>query len=277
MSKRGGKKKNPGNVLLTIGILVCLAVMAYAGYRLITTLYAYRQGEKEYSRIADAYTTDTGDHAAAGGESLSGSGAYSGESGSSEADAALKPPIQVDFDALKKVNGDVVGWLYIPSLDISYPVMQGEDDDYYLHRTTERTYNFSGSIFMEAKNSGDFTDPNTIIYGHNMKNGSMFGTLSHLLTKEKYREDSTFWILTPEKNLRYRMFSLHETDAVGSAYTLFEGTGQAFADWADQMKSQSAVDLGVQNFSEGSRIVTLSTCTADSASRFVVQAVLDQG
>lgn len=273
MSRGDGKKKSPGSVLLTIGIVACLAVMAYAGYRLVTTLYAYRQGEKEYSRIADAYTTDTGDDAAAGGETPSGSGADSGEGGSAEADAAPVPPIQVDFDALKKVNGDVVGWLYIPALDISYPIMQGEDDDYYLHRTTERTYNFSGSIFMEAENSGDFTDPNTIIYGHNMKNGSMFGTLSHLLTKGKYKEDSTFWILTPEKNLRYRMFSLHETDAVSSVYTLFEGTDRTFVDWAGQMKAQSQVDLGEQGFSVDSRIVTLSTCTADSASRFVVQAV----
>ncbi|MFR3321064.1 MAG: sortase domain-bontaining protein [Lachnospiraceae bacterium] len=84
------------------------------------------------------------------------------------------------------MNSDIVGWLRIRALDISYPVVQGKDNDYYLHRTFEKTDNFAGCLFVNSYNMGDFTDQNTIIYGHNMKNGSMFGKLSRILTIRRY-------------------------------------------------------------------------------------------
>ncbi len=91
----------------------------------------------------------------------------------------LKNPI--DFTQLLSVNSDIVGWLRIRALDISYPVVQGKDNDYYLHRTFEKTDNFAGCLFVNSYNMGDFTDQNTIIYGHNMKNGSMFGKLKNFV------------------------------------------------------------------------------------------------
>src|SRR5699024_10695797 len=85
---------------------------------------------------------------------------------------------------------------------------QGEDNDYYLHRTFRGQENFAGSIFVDASNAADFSDPNTIIYGHNMKNGSMFGTLRRLYDQEKYKDSKYLWICTPEGKFRYEIFSL---------------------------------------------------------------------
>ena len=82
----------------------------------------------------------------------------------------MKNPI--DFESLDAVNSDIIGWIRIGALDISYPVAQSEDNDYYLHRTFEKKDNFAGCIFVDFHNSSQFTDPNTIVYGHNMKDGS---------------------------------------------------------------------------------------------------------
>lgn len=98
------------------------------------------------------------------------------------------------------------GWLYIEALDISYPVVQGPDNDTYLHTTYEGTSNFAGSIFLDYQNQDDFSDGNTIVYGHNMKNLSMFGKLKQMKEQEKYRDSVYFWMLTPESNDVYQIF-----------------------------------------------------------------------
>lgn len=113
----------------------------------------------------------------------------------------LKNP--VDFESLKKVNEDIIGWIRVNALDISYPIAQSTNNDYYLHRTFERVDNFAGCIFMEYQNHSDFSDKNTIIYGHNMKNGSMFGTLRKFYEDEVYEKAPYFWIYTPDKIYRY--------------------------------------------------------------------------
>mgnify|MGYP002465836722 CR=1 FL=1 len=87
------------------------------------------------------------------------------------------PELQIDFAELIRTNPDFRGWLYFPALDISYPVVQGKDNAYYLHHLFSGESNINGSIFVDCHNQPDFTDQNTIVYGHNMKNGSMFGTL----------------------------------------------------------------------------------------------------
>ena len=183
------------------------------------------------------------------------------------------PGIQVDFDSLKEINPDVIGWLYYPSLDISYPIMKGEDNDYYLHHTIEKKENFSGSIFMETKNTSTFADSHTIIYGHNMKNSSMFGKLKRIRDLEMTEDDHKFWILTPEKTQLCRVFSAQEVKAGGEAYMLFTGPCQEFVDWANQLCRTSIVDPDGVTFEETDRIMTLSTCTSNDKTRFVVQGL----
>ena len=205
MAKKTKKKKGgPLNVILTLGIVVCIGVIAYSGYKLISTGLAYKEGEDEYNSLRK-YTMEVTEP-----ETVTDSGEEEDaqEDNRSPVDASavpqepVTPPLQVDFAALQAINPDIVGWIYIEALDISYPVVQGEDNDFYLHRTFEKKDNFAGSIFVEYRNSGDFTDPNTIIYGHNMKNQSMFGKLKLLKEWEEYKDSMYFWVMTPDYSYR---------------------------------------------------------------------------
>ena len=311
--KRKIPRRNPTlSHIFTLAIIISACVMIYSGYRLVTTLWQYREGEKEYTNLRQ-YTSEAvqeeepEEEEPEEPEETEASPADSSaeeepseeekereketeKSGEEEAEKKAdpekkkepekkdyrtkeKPPIKVDFDSLREINEDVVGWLYIGSLDVSYPVVQGEDDDYYLHRTFEQNYNFSGSIFVEYLNKGDFSDPNTIVYGHNMQNGSMFGYLLRLTAEDLYKEDPYFWILTPEGNYKYAMFSIHETAISSDVYTIFGGRGENFVKWAEDMQKMSEASLPARTFSEDSLIVTLSTCTNDSTARYVVQGV----
>ena len=90
--------------------------------------------------------------------------------------------IQIDWPALKMLNPDITAWLLIPALSLSYPVVQGEDNAYYLHRSFQREGSYAGCIFLDTRNSPDFQDPFTLIYGHNMRDGSMFGSLRNLFS-----------------------------------------------------------------------------------------------
>jgi len=280
-----GRKNSPA---VTVAIVICLAVMAFAVYQLVSIYLAYKAGTDEYDSLRQ-YTSgtstaesmdETADSAGADEQetvSASSEGAdqavYSGSVGETDYHTSEKPPIEVDWESLKAINSDIVAWVYVEGVDISYPVVHTTDDDYYLHRTFEKKDNFAGSIFVEYKNSAAFSDPNTIVYGHNMKNGSMFGSLSDVESKETYKEHPWFWILTPDGNYRYRMFSIRKAAVSDETYTLFMGTGQSFVDWCEDMYANSDVSLQKPDFSLDSLVVTLSTCTTDSDHRFVVQGV----
>lgn len=115
-------------------------------------------------------------------------------------------PISVDFEKLRERNPDVRGWIYIESIDLSYPVMQGTDNEYYLKHTWDGEEVFSASIFMDYRNAPDFGDYNTILYGHNMKDGSMFHKIQYCMDGEYYARSPYIWILTPEGDFRYEIF-----------------------------------------------------------------------
>jgi sortase B len=269
MSRKNKKKSGAG---YTIAIILCLCIAAFAAYRLINILNEYHQGTEEYDSLLE-YTAETPEETpdpAADGTSAASTADLDG---SSQSGGIPSCPLTVDFASLQKINGDIVGWIYVGGVGISYPIVKGQDDDYYLHRTFKRQSNFAGSIFMEYQNSSDFSDPNTIIYGHNMKNGSMFGKLKRLVNDGAYQNDPYFWILTPEGSWCYRMFSLKKVSVNSDVYTLFSGADESFVRFAEKMKSESSVDTGDMQFTEQSRIVTLSTCTGDSSQRFVVQGV----
>ena len=117
--------------------------------------------------------------------------------------------LKIDFEGLQAVNPDVIAWIDIPGLSISYPVVQGTDNAYYLHHLFTGEYNSSGSIFADWHNQPDFTDPNTIVYGHNMKNGSMFGTLSHYQDQALWEASPYFYLYVPGKVLKYQIFSCY--------------------------------------------------------------------
>ena len=180
------------------------------------------------------------------------------------------PPLQVNWDELKEINPDIVGWIYVDALpNISYPVLKGEDNDYYLHHTFRREYLFSGSIFEDYLNDPDFSDPNTIVYGHNMKDGSMFNALKQLKNQETYDANPYFWILTPKGNYRYHIYCAATAAAGSDVYLLYRDQDEEFLKWEEKMQEMSEVKNQV-DFQKTDKTVILSTCTSDSSYRVVV-------
>lgn len=251
------KKKKKSDVLLTIALIAAIAVFCYAAFNLYHIYTEYKKGTDEYNQIeAMAVTGRDADSTEVAGPS-----------------AQIKPPIEVDFDKLKSVNEDVVGWIYVDALpDISYPIVKGKDNQTYLHQTYEKNYNFAGTIFVDYENSGDFSDCNTLVYGHNMKNGSMFGHLKKFREDDKlYKQDKYFWILTPERNYRYEIITAYTTSVNSDTYTLFKGPGEEFEKYLETIKGYSEIKTDDTDLTIKDRIVTLSTCTGNESTRFVVQ------
>lgn len=182
-----------------------------------------------------------------------------------------KAPISVDFGRLREKNPDVKGWIYIGSVGISYPVLQGSDNDYYLTHTWDRQEIFAASIFMDYRNYPDFEDHNTILYGHNMKDGSMFHNIQYCMEEEYYKKDPYIWILTPEGDYQYLVFSEYDTRYDSDTYTLFDGPGKSLADYIRKMQGQSLWKTEVET-GETEHILTLSTCNGETDLRRIVQA-----
>ena len=251
------KKKKKSDVLLTIALIAAIVVFCYAAFNLYHIYTEYKKGTDEYNQIEEmAVTERDADSAEVAGPN-----------------AQLKPPIEVDFDKLKSVNEDVVGWIYVDALpDISYPIVKGKDNQTYLHQTYEKNYNFAGTIFVDYENSGDFSDCNTLVYGHNMKNGSMFGHLKKFRENDKlYKQDKYFWILTPERNYRYEIITAYTTGVNSDTYTLFKGPGEEFEKYLETIKGYSEIQTDDTDLTIKDKIVTLSTCTGNESTRFVVQ------
>lgn len=181
-----------------------------------------------------------------------------------------KPPLEVDWKELAQINPDIVGWVFVDGIpEISYPVLQGKDNDTYLHQTFRKQYLYAGSIFMDAGNRRDFADPNTVVYGHNMKDGSMFGKLKNLNEQKQYDAHPFFWILTPEGNYRYHIFSVFTTPVDSDTYTLYSQNGPEFLAWEKKQQEASEVKNDVE-LMKSDKTVILSTCTSDSEMRCVV-------
>ena len=260
MAKKTGKKNRAGDILLTVILVAAIGVFIYAAYNLYHIYTEYTNGTDEYNHIAQMAVTERE-------PDKDGVDMVEGES--------LKAPMDIDFASLKSVNEDVIGWIYVEALpDINYPIVQGEDNDTYLHMTYEGNYNFAGTIFMDYENKDDFSDCNTLVYGHNMKNGSMFAQLKNFSKNdETYKKSKYFWIFTPEKNYRYEIISAYTTGASSDTYTLFKGPGQEFHEYLEKIVGYSDIKTSAKDMNIQDKIVTLSTCTGNEATRYVVQGL----
>ncbi len=180
----------------------------------------------------------------------------------------------MDFTALRQVNSEVLGWILIPGTRVSYPVLQHSDNQYYLKHTWKKTVSSVGSIFMECQNDSGLSNFNTVIYGHNMNNGSMFGMLKKYKKQSYWAAHPTVYLTTDSGSHAYQVFAAYEVSTVGTTYQLGfsgENSRQSFLDFA--MES-SVIDTGIVPTTQDS-ILTLSTCTGHGhATRWVVQAVM---
>lgn len=168
-------------------------------------------------------------------------------------------PIEVDFDLLLEKNQDIVGWLYSEDTPINLPVVQSADNNYYLRRLLDGTWNSSGTLFADYRNAGDFSDNNTIIYGHNMKSKQMFGTLSYYKEQSYFNEHPVMWLLTPDGNYKIELVAGYVTPTTSDVYSFDQSEEEVFAMVQQAIKSSTFHSDVVVN--QGDRFLTLSTCS----------------
>ena len=168
-------------------------------------------------------------------------------------------PIRVDFEALRAVNPDVVGWIFCPDTPINYPVLHGATNDTYLHHSYDRTYNVSGSIFVDAANTRGFVDSCSILYGHHMNDNSMFASLSQWQFQSYFDEHPVMWLLTPEQDYKIALFSAYDISAYDDVYNIQRYPGLAFDSYLQTALARSSVKSEVELEPEG-HYVLMSTC-----------------
>lgn len=191
-----------------------------------------------------------------------------------EEDPEIAKLASIDLNALREVNPDVIGWIRVPNSKINYPLMQGEDNTFYLEHTWEGNKNPYGSIFLESRNSPDMTDFNTIIYGHNMLNGSMFGGLSSFGYQWYFNWNKYVYILTDVGIYRYEIFSSYAAEVDSATYGLSFNQWETRENFIAMALENSQIDSDVVP-EPTDRIITLSTCTGVGyESRRVVHAML---
>lgn len=198
--------------------------------------------------------------------------------GTAEPSPAANPrDRKIDFDALRAVNEDIVGWIYVPNTAIDYPVVLGEDNDYYISHSAEKEQNRAGAIFLDYRNKEDFTDPNTVIYGHRMNDGSMFADLHKFEDESFLKENKYVYLYLPGGVVQ--VYDIFEASVVGDmdeAYTISFADDAAFESYLTKMKNRSASSFNLE-LSAQDRIITLSTCVrGQDENRYIVQAVREK-
>ena len=243
--KRHRRRRNKqGNLVSNIILVVAIAVFLFSGYKLYTIFSEYNKGAKEYESIMD--------------EVITIDSSKKEEEGKTEEQEVF----QVDFEKLQSINKEIVGWIRFDNPEkISYPIIQGKDNDKYLKKTVEGKKNSAGSIFMDAYNTADFSDKNTFIYGHNMKNGSMFGQLRKYKSFDFYKENPYFYIYTPDgKEVKYEVYAVCIVEDTSESYNKFYENDDAYLKYLQYIKSIARYDTGVKVTAQ-TQLVSLSTCT----------------
>lgn len=265
------KKDSLKKLQYAAGILILLGVVVFSGYKLVMSVISDRRAEAEHQRLLDAAvvaaettlpTTSTDAETDENGEEI-------------EILPPQYPPLAIDMDMLEEMNSDFKGWFYFPAVEVSYPVVQGEDNDYYLKHSFENEKSNSGSIFMDCGASPDWSDRNTFVFGHNMRNGSMFGTFKKLVDDPSLLDDNPhFYIYTKDTVYTYEIFSYYMTRSDSNRYMVFtsDENYDQYTSWAVE-NSNYAFDV---DLSERPNIVSLSTCygSAGTSRRVLIHGVL---
>ena len=198
------------------------------------------------------------------------------------ADVTAEPqklPAVVDFAALQAENPDIYAWITVPGTKIDYPILQHPTDaNYYLRRDYLGRHDVCGCIFTQCYNRRDFTDPNTIIYGHYMANKTFFGGLHEFRDAQFFNEHREFYIYTPGHKFTYEIFAAYEYDGRHILYAFDFSDEAVFAEYLDSCLHPMTVAKNVREdvtLTTENRIVTLSTCVKSGADnqRYLVQGV----
>ena len=171
-----------------------------------------------------------------------------------------QPPIIVDFKSLMEMNGDVIGWIYVPGTNISYPIVQGTDNYYYVYHNIKKKSSSSGTIMLDYRNANDFSDFNNIIYGHLMNSDTMFGELSQMTKSQEFIDEHLVaYLLTPTKNYRLDFILIKIVPAAGEPYYSFFASKEQLMEYLKNY-GNNALHYNDDDIDSVDRIVTMSTC-----------------
>lgn len=263
--KEKKKSTSSSGILYKLVIFCLLCLIAFCLYKILPYYLNNHKSISEYKDLSSSYVKvddDTEDH----------------ENSESADSTPFWAKTSVDLASLQKLNPDIKGWIRFDNTDvipIDYPIVYDGSNDTYLHADIYKKYSYAGTLFIEENNKGDFSDLSTIIYGHNMNNGSMFGSL-----KKYYRDSSTyddnqyFTIYTADKAYRYQIFSYFSTTTESFVYQTGFSQGEEYKSYLSSLLSSSSKKTGITP-PDDAKIVLLSTCQGrDSNTRFIVCGLL---
>lgn len=238
------------NVVLNILEIACIFTMIYSGGKIIIWARENNASKKQIEELSKAVKVISDE--------------IDIETGEKE--------FEVDFNYLKETNNQTVGYLKLNGLDIEIPVVQAEDNDFYLTHSFDKTYNSAGWVFADYRNRVDGTDKNLVIYGHNRRDGSMFCPLRSVLTDEWFsvEKNKKFMFITENEKTYYQIFSVYKIPAEDYYITTVFYNNE-FDQFLKVIKDRSLFNFGVDVNSDDT-IITLSTCDNNSDYRIAVHA-----
>ncbi len=284
-------QKKVFNILTTLIMVVALAVFVYSGYQLYSTWREYNEADNYYEGLpfpsmppvvqgteAPTEQDESSGDTDADEPDTSGEDDGTDAPGDSNTETSTEAPTEaapVDwigvYNQMKAQNPDYIGWIFLGGTKIYYPVVQAEDNDYYLHRLFDGTENFAGTIFADYRCNDVFKSGHTILYGHNMKNGSMFANLRYYEGDWFYYEYPTFTVFTEEGELTFEIFSIYVTDPGSDTYVTRFGNDEAYVEWLKERQELSRIKIDME-LDASTVTLTLSTCVNNNTQRLVVHA-----
>ena len=266
-----GMKKSKLIIIFAVPALVLgLTVMTFAGRRLNETRQVYREGNSVYDNLSNQIRKlPSVETQPLNTMEIAGVEVTTMQAGEPRMNIYI-PEYEIDFEMLRTINGDATAWLYSPGTVIDYPVLKADDYYYYLNHLIDGTTNANGSLFIDYNNAPDFSDRLTVIYGHHMKSGSMFGSLVGYKDQQYYNEHPYMYLYTEQGN--YRIDLMYGV-VIGAGQWkeqafMYEENLEALLEYA----MNNTTFVSEVNTQEGDRIVVLSTCSYefDEARYFVV-------
>lgn len=244
-------------------MLAALCVFTYSSYELTNIYLDYKEGDDAYENMEEMFEIPD----------IAGDEQETDINGNKIVNSKEQAVWKYDYQALLNMNSDAVGWIKQDNI-ISYPIVKGTDNEYYLAHNAAHMENKAGAIFVDYRVDGGMEARNCIIYGHDMLNNSMFGTLIKYASKSYYNEHPTFDIYIAEKGYKYYVFAAYETDEIGDTYSYNFANDEEYQNYINLCMSKRLYETSVDTVNVSDKIITLSTCTRhDDSKRFIVQLV----
>lgn len=256
------KKKNA--LLISIIVIFALLFVIACTYLVVKSVISHSSRD-EYSKVVSSYASNIS----------------STESTEITSPSEINPDLAenpIDFDSLIEKNSDIYSWIYIPETNINYPVCRSAtDDNFYLDHDIYRNYSYAGAIFSQFCNSRNYSDRVTVLYGHNMADGSMFANLHKYEDKNYFDENKYIYIYTEDRKLTYEIVSAFVYDDRHIMNSFDFSDDEVYRDYLDSILNPHSVNSNVREGMEldiDDKIIVLSTCLNSGEGRYLVQGVL---